>query len=48
MNGFDRKAFFKDHADIFFLRIVDRGATYGLQNKSLYLDPEGKISMWSA
>ncbi len=30
LSKFDREAFFKDHADIFYLRIVDRGATYGL------------------
>jgi hypothetical protein len=46
LRNFDKTQFFQDHADIFYLRIVDRGATYGLQNKSLYLDYEGKISMW--
>ena len=45
-NTFDAKDYFENHADIFFFRIVDRVATYRLQTKSLFLDQEGRVSMW--
>ena len=48
LRSFDKAKFFQEEADVFYFRIVDRGATYGLQNKSLYLDKDGKVSMWQA